>query len=141
MRKYMTGIDRIYKDGKWSLGRDVDEWINENHPKNGLFRVYYKKEKGNPAIEGVSLKDEGYGLRYEWYYKDGKRADGIAKGWYQGGQLKNIKIYKDGKLNGLQTDWFQNGQKYKEQIYKDGKWDYNGLNEWDQTGKQINFME
>ena len=40
----------------------------ETHLHNGLFRVYWTEDD-----EVESFKDTGLGLRYEWYYKDGKK--------------------------------------------------------------------
>ena len=53
-------------------------------PENGTFEVYY----GNGQ------------LRYQWDYKDGQRADGESKGWWPDGSWKQIKTFKNGKLNG-----------------------------------------
>ena len=67
-------MSRIYnKEGKVI---DTNEWIEENHPENGVFKVYWAKDGG------VSVEDEGLGQRYEWIYKDGRRGDGPSKGWY-----------------------------------------------------------
>jgi len=53
-------------------GLKAEDWIEIHKPENGLFRQYF---------------DNGQ-LRYEWYYKDGKRADGISRGWWSNGILK-----------------------------------------------------
>ena len=104
-----------------------DDWVDENHPDNGLFRVYWKKPILNPCEGGATLDpNEGEGLRYEWYYKDGKRVDGESKSWYPNGVLKHIWNWKNGIQNGLYTNWYDNGQKKEEGIYKnrekDGLW-------------------
>jgi hypothetical protein len=48
------------------------ECIRNNHPENGLFRVYWKNvvswEEGGATFE----PEEAEGLRWEWYYKDGE---------------------------------------------------------------------
>ena len=95
-----TGRLYPYKDDK----TEVDE--------DGLFRKYYSNGQ----------------LRYEWYFKlplDGTRADGISRGWWPNGQLKQIKTWKSGKQVGISTGWYENGQKRYEQTYKDDK--KNGL--------------
>ena len=95
-----TGRRYPYKDDK----TEVDE--------DGLFRKYYSNGQ----------------LRYEWYFKlplDGTRADGISRGWWPNGQLKQLKTYKDGKQVGISIGWHDNGQKWYEQTYKDDK--KNGL--------------
>ena len=115
-------------------GKHARYWIRENHPENGSFRVYWKDVVG-PHEGSVTLDpDEGEGLRYEWYYKNGKQ-HGISKGWWPNGELKSKWNYKDGKLDGLHTLWYQNGQKKDEETYKDGK--YNGLyNIWYKNGRK-----
>jgi antitoxin component YwqK of YwqJK toxin-antitoxin module len=111
-------------------GRPVEKWIEDSHPRDGIFRAYYKKDKG-----GISLKDKGYGLRYEWYYKDGSRADGISKGWHRNGQLKSKETYKDGKKEGKWISWYPNGQKEWERMMKSGERD--GLvTEWYENGEK-----
>jgi len=99
------------------------EWIRNNHPENGLFRVYWKNvvnwEEGGATFD----PDEGEGLRWEWYYKDGERADGISRGWFPNGNLKSEHTWKDGKLNGLWIENVEDGMKGIEGTYKDGLWD------------------
>ena len=84
--------------------------IEYDIPINGLFQIYWSN--GN--------------LRYEWYYKDGKRADGVSRGWWPNGKLKQMIIRKDGKKDGLETTWHENGQKMYEGTYvygiEVGKW-------------------
>ena len=111
-------------------GKPVDDWIAENCPENGVFRAYWTEDG-----VGVSLEDTGYGLRYEWYYRDGKQ-DGESKGWYPNQfQLKSIKNWKNGIQDGLQTEWYKNGQKDFEENYKDGIFD--GLFiEWYENGQK-----
>ena len=79
--------------------------INYDIPTNGLFQVYWSN--GN--------------IRYEWYYKDGKRADGISKGWHPNGQLKQIITWNHGKKDGQFIEWKEeNGQKEREGTFKNG---------------------
>ena len=107
-------------------------WIKENCPENGLFRAYWKEE----ATLEPSLEDTGFGLRYEWYYKDGKRADGISKSWFQTGQLKHTWTWKDGKKNGLYTFWGKNGKKLETYYYNAGI--KNGLyTQWYDNGNKM----
>ena len=144
-----------YQTGSSALvGKRSTDWVDENEPKSGIFRAYWKED----GI-GISLKDEGYGLRYEWYYKDNKRADGISKGWWPNGKIKQIRTWKDGKQNGLEigwwesglkmsegnrkndkkngpyTKWYTNGQKISEEIYKDGEPFL--FNSWNEDGKMM----
>jgi len=97
------------------------EWIKNNHPENGVFRVYWWVSDNFVDDTKTSFEDMGSGLRYEWYYKDGKRADGISKSWHSNGQLRQIDTYRDGKRNGLSTRWGDRGQKLLEGNYKEGR--------------------
>ena len=118
---------------------EAQEWIKENHPENGLFKVYWK-DVISPHNGGASFKDEGEGLRWEWYYKDGKMADGISRGWFPkkcsyrtktgywkgsnqiklAGKLKIIRYWKNGKPDGLFTEWYESGYKKEEGTWKNG---------------------
>ena len=119
-------------------GKPAEDWISENSPEIGVFRAYWTEDG-----ESVSLEDTGYGLRYEWYYKDGKRVDGVSRGWHLNGQIKSIHTYKDGKMiSRTEWEWYSNGQKWKEGTYKDGnkngKWTHwyeNGQKKWEGTYK------
>ena len=111
-------MSRIYnKEGKVI---DTNEWIEENHPENGVFKVYWAKDGG------VSVEDEGLGQRYEWIYKDGRRGDGPSKGWYPNGNMKQEWNWKNGYKHGSQRCWHENGQLFYEGVFidgrKEGKW-------------------
>ncbi len=92
--------------------KPAEEWIEANHPENGLFRVYWTEDE-----EVVSLENTGLPIRYEWYYKDGKRADGVSKGWYKNGKMKHEQYYQNGMQHGKDIWYYQNGQKIEEGIY------------------------
>ena len=146
----------------------ASEWIEKNHPENGVFRVYWKDPPTGPwrtrgdnarlgkytsenkesyyiGFEkggGVSFKDEGYGLRYEMYFKDGKR-EGISRGWFPNNQLKQKITWKGGKFNGKYTEWYDTGQKSEESYFENGKmeglktyWYENGQKE-----REVNYKE
>jgi len=115
-------------------GIPAEKWIEENMPENGLFRAYWKNVieinednyllyrddlKGPRWIGGATLdSEEGEGLRFEWYYKNGKRADGVSKGWYPNGQIKFEWTWKGGNLNGPFIEWFDSGIMSAEGTYK-----------------------
>tara|TARA_Y100000034_G_scaffold108914_1_gene139689 strand:+ start:1569 stop:2291 length:723 start_codon:yes stop_codon:yes gene_type:complete len=93
------------------------EFIKKYKPQNGLFRVYWTEDgiKGNENRtykDGVhySFEDCGLGIRYEWYYKDGKMADGESKGWDTNGQLVHLRVWKD-NLVMSKKEWWPNGNK------------------------------
>ena len=99
----------------------ANNWIKENHPQNGWFRVYWKNLIPNSwHLGGLTLDpDEGLGPRYQWYYVDGK-VDGVAIGWWPSGMLKQKRTYIDGVLNGKWTYWYENGQKKFERNMRGG---------------------
>ena len=82
-------------------------------PENGIFRQYWPN--GN--------------IRYEWYYEKGsqsiarlrRRKDGISKGWFENGTLKQIQTWKGNRKNGVYVQWYCDGQKRMEVYWKDNK--------------------
>ena len=113
----------VNKKEKGKRGQVIDEWIKLNHPDNGLFRVYWKNVIASNIGDVTLDPNDGEELRYEWYYKDGKRADGISKGWWPNGKLKHKWCWKNNVRDGLWIFYDENGQKKSEEIYKDGKED------------------
>jgi len=105
-------------------------WINSNYPKNGLFRVYWKdvnsRNNGGATLDPdesnckIHTDCSGH-LRYEWYYKDGKMADGVSRGWWPDGTLKQERNWKNGKQNGLFIEYNEAGIKAGGGNYIDGK--------------------
>ena len=77
-----------------NLCLDFDLGIFYETPENGLFEVTWPK--GN--------------LRYQWYYKDGLKADGVSKGWHPNGNIKHIAYWKDGKQLGIATSFHEDGR-------------------------------
>ena len=59
-------------------------------------------------------------LRYERNFKDGKY-EGLHRVWYENGRLKYESNYKDGKTNGLCRDWYEDGQLMIEYNFKDDR--------------------
>jgi histidinol-phosphate/aromatic aminotransferase/cobyric acid decarboxylase-like protein len=110
--------------------------INNLRDTNELWpTVMMEYEKSNLEDGWFRRYWENGHLRYEWEYKDGKRADGISTGWHKNGKLKQTITYKNGKKNGLWTKWYENGQKKIEERMKDGKND--GLwTMWTENGKE-----
>ena len=50
-----------------------------------------------------------------------RQQEGLWVEWYENGQKKSEKNYKDGKRDGLWVGWDEDGQKSYESNYKDGK--------------------
>ena len=53
-------------------------------------------------------------------YRDDK-LEGPYKGWYKNGQLLEECLFRDNKLEGLYKSWYENGQLMNEGEYKNGK--------------------
>jgi len=107
------------------------DFIKNHH---GLHPIGY--EKGAEEIkfyffdgtDGISArgkvdKDENPTGVYEFYYDDGSISGsgelnsegqkiGEHKSYHPNGELKQVAIYKDGKLNGLSTEYYDNGATY-----------------------------
>ena len=98
----------------------ANKWIENNHPENGLFRVYWKDIIDNHKGGATLDSDEGEGLRYEWYYKDGLK-DGTSRGWYPNGQLKQKGNYKNGELHGHCEFFDEEGNLTKTETWENGK--------------------
>ena len=97
-------------------GESAIPWIDRHKPENGWFRVYYIDFAGHQS----ATMTPGKQLRWEWRYKDGKRADGVSKGWYLKGQIKQIQHYKNGVRHGKTIRYFPNGQMLDEFNFKNG---------------------
>jgi antitoxin component YwqK of YwqJK toxin-antitoxin module len=105
----------------WIKNSDLrgKHWIKDNHPQDGLFRVYWK-DVDHGRMGGVTFDpDEGEGLRYEWNYVSGKK-HGKSKGWWPNGQIKSIRYWVYGIRDGNWTEWFPSGQTHNKRSYKDG---------------------
>ena len=62
--------------------------------------------------------------------------EGVKKSYFKNGQIKEVKLYKNGLQNGPYMVYFINGVRRISANYKNGKW--NGLDEkWDNNGKLI----
>ena len=98
---------------------EPEKGIQYTIPTDGVFQVHWPNGQ----------------LRYEWEYKDGKRSDGVSKGWHDNGKLKSIRTYKNGKLNGEWNEWYESGKRETEQIYKDDALDVLQTN-WFPSGQK-----
>ena len=135
----MSVVDNKPHDGRSDNERLQDEalrssnWIKQNHPENGDFIVYWKNVN-SPRDGGATFDEsEGEGLRWKWFYKDGKQ-HGKSHGWYPNGKIKHIGYSDNGLRVGIWEEWYPDGQKWVEKKYKNGKqhgkWTY-----WHQNGK------
>jgi antitoxin component YwqK of YwqJK toxin-antitoxin module len=86
-----------------------------------------EKSTGDPKIDQALIERDSLEERDGLYYQtnESEPYSGWGKEMYDSGQVKALRPYKDGKLDGLFTGWHENGQKGFEIILKDGK--YEGL--------------
>jgi antitoxin component YwqK of YwqJK toxin-antitoxin module len=56
---------------------------------------------------------------FQWQWDEKNREQGDFKEWYENGQIKEQKSYKDGKLVGFLRTWYDNGQMKSSVEYKD----------------------
>jgi hypothetical protein len=122
-------------------GKNFDtNYLKKVQPENGVLRLYWAHPDDDLTNE-PSLEDRGFGIRYEWYYKDGKRADGISKSWWgieDNNNLKCTMTWKDGHLDGLATHYYRTGNKMEETFYNfKGDRKYVLINSWTEDGKQM----
>ena len=74
--------------------------------------------------------------KWERSYKD-RQLIGPVTWWYESGQIKKEFHHKHGgKMHGPATWWHENGQKILEKNYKDGKLDGPFI-VWNEKGKEI----
>ena len=87
---------------------------NEDKPYSGKVTDFYI------VYDGLNIKSKK--KKAEIVLKNGQ-ASGLAREWYDNGQVKNEGEYKEGKSHGLWTYWRENGQKSDEITFKDGIYD------------------
>ncbi len=84
--------------------------------------ILYDKKTNMPItgeVRGiVNLNDNS--MTVELPYKDGV-LEGLAKTYYENGNLKAELPYKDGVLEGLAKTYYENGNLAGEESYKNGK--------------------
>ena len=97
------------------------DWIEENKPHNGPFIVYFKDDPISVTLDINESKNKQ--VRWEMYFKDGKRADGNSYGWYYDGSIKQIMSWKDGKKHGANIRFYPNGMVIDQWHYNKGKRD------------------
>ena len=128
----------------------ANAYFSKSAPDNWKCSSGYKKSenscvKEEPSEESVSTpkykmsKDEV--LRFQRAsYEESKQKVSVKKvgrdkvtRWFEDGQIKYVKNYKDGKLNGKATKWFPNGQMFSISNYKKGEYDGKQI-QWEANG-------
>ncbi|MDC0157945.1 hypothetical protein OAK38_09295 [Verrucomicrobia bacterium] len=73
---------------------------------------------GEDVVDGSKLQDRN-GVTY--LPNEETPFTGRAESFYENGQKKEERNYKDGKWDGFYTVWYRNGQKEEESNWRDGK--------------------
>ena len=109
-----------YDNARKNDGVGVKVGIEYDTPTDGLFQVYWPKTPKQ--------------IRYEWYYKDGKRADGKSYGWNEDGTPKQTLTWKNNIV--IKTTWYyyRTKQKWYEETYNENG-ELISKKEWDDNGK------
>jgi len=116
--------DELY-DNSVYIETDLDDYINHRDP-NQFHPQNISMKKLLPSNGWYRRYWSNGSLRYEWKYKDGKKADGISRGWYEDGQLKQMINWKNGKMHGLNVEYTPTGIRKME-----GHWDRGAqIGEW-----------
>jgi antitoxin component YwqK of YwqJK toxin-antitoxin module len=113
-----------------NCGENLIEEVKERYD-NGEVKVveYYKKVGQNQKLDkrGKSGKRVYYyengQIKEERNFKDGKN-DGKFTYYYENGQIKEERHYKDGRWvrkDGKFISYYENGQIWEERNFKDGK--------------------
>ena len=126
-----------------SLHNNNGTWYYKNQKANG----YILEKKGKtllaklPVVDG---KENGtaYGWfetgekRYERNFKNGDR-EGTHKIWYRNGQLAGLSIFKNDKLEGEQKTFFESGNLWQRLYYVNG-YEEGKQKTWNDSGRVIN---
>ena len=102
------------------VGCSSPEPINYEETLNERDGVFYTKDTNKPYSGSVfSLDDRGRN-KIESNLENGKMITYKELEWYENGQKKFEKTFKNGKWDGLVTEWYENGQMSYELTYKNG---------------------
>ena len=115
------------------------------------------KYGGINFISYFKMVDRGVGIKLfkkVKYYYDGtkysetnyngetnnsKVKDGLMTYWYENGQKKEERTYKDNNENGKWTEWYENGQKKSERNFvvgENGGYQSGLMTEWYENGQK-----
>jgi antitoxin component YwqK of YwqJK toxin-antitoxin module len=121
---------------------------------NGVW--FYKNEKLNATIIEIKNDDtianipvldgkenglakgwfDGGEKRYEKFFEKGQK-NGIHKLWYKNGQLAGLNFYKNDKLDSTQLSFFESGNLWQELHYVNGQ-EEGKQKTWNDSGRIIN---
>ena len=93
----------------------VYDYFGENNKKVYIGNLRNGKKEGN----WTWWYDIGQ-MKFDKTFKEGKE-NGLFTSWYENGQKSYEGTFKDGEQQGLHISWYENGQKENEGILKDGE--------------------
>jgi uncharacterized protein len=113
---------------------------------NGLLTEKFSDEPISGKVYGYFGEEGNLKKVYIGNVRNGKQ-EGNWIWWYENGQMKFDKTFKEGKEDGFHTQWYENGQRKNERHYKDEKedglftlWYENGLKRFESTFKDGKFI-
>lgn len=126
-----------------ALHNNNGTWFYKNKKANG----YILERKGSALITKLPVLDgkengiangwfETGEKRYERRFKNGDR-EGTHKIWYKNGQLAVINVYKNDKLHGEQTSFFESGNPWQSLQYVNG-YEEGKQKTWNDSARLIN---
>ncbi len=126
-----------------ALHNNNGTWFYKNQKANG----YILEKKGNALITKLPVmngKENGiaYGWfetgekRYERSFKNGDR-EGTHKIWYKNGQLAGLNFFKTDKLEGEQKMYFESGNLWQSLYYVNG-YEEGKQKTWNDSSRLIN---
>jgi len=75
-----------------------------------------------------------------FYFQGNKKInEGKSTFWYETGELKNVQMYKKGKLNGERTSYWKNGQVKRKDVFKKGKFKEGKC--FDEKGNEVKYYD
>ena len=106
----------------FGLSCSEEKEINSEQLQQRGDELYYAVNKERPYSGKVVEFYESGQKRTERTFRNGK-LHGLSTEWDSDGQKQHEIIYKDGQQTGPYRTWYDNGQQEKEGAYKDGKED------------------
>ena len=118
-------------------------WFYKNQKANG----YILEKRGSALIAKLPIIDgkengtangwyESGEKRYERNFKNGDR-EGIHTIWYRNGQVAGVNRYIDDKLEGEQKTYFESGNRWQSLKYASG-YEEGKQKTWNDSGRVIN---
>lgn len=106
-------------------------WQIQYHPNGKVKQKQFNDEHGTQR--SYALWNEQGVQTLQWQWDEQHREQGDFKAWYDNGQLKEHKVYKDAKLEGPAVTWYDSGQMESSTDYLDGK-EHDWMRLWNEDG-------